>query len=344
MWKGRLRAGPAAGTTIAFFARATYNKAARTSARVPPQAALAIHHSQFLEVWLAFIKGLLEDLSEEASLALYLSTTQRAGEVSVDTQMSEHARVLLQPGTSFKSERVASIPAVYRSRIEGGASQIKHLWLWPQGGQVTLGLSIRKSLLGKSEEIVPLSAGAHASRDKLQNAIELRMKMAVFCTSEHEPSARYRVGQVDGLTVAARTGLANGLVVQVRSHPEAEVSRPTDPLAPLVSVAGRRLVLSPAWVKAVERGGLVLGAFPAQIASGVEFLNDLQIRERLWAILGENPALQPYLSRLQVDVRDGVVYLGGRLPMLRLRNSAKQDIWHVPGVVAIEDTLRIEGD
>ncbi len=262
----------------------------------------------------------------------------------MDTQISEHARVLLQPGTSFKSERVISIPAPYQGKLKGVTSQVKHLWLWPLGAQVTLSLSIRKSLLSKSEEIVPLSAGAPSSRDKLQSAIELHMKMPVFCMSEHQQTARYRIGHVEGLTIAARTGLANGLVVQVRAHPEEEVARPTDPLAPLVGVAGRRLVLSPAWVKGVERGGLLLGAFPAQIASGVEFLNDLQIRERLWAILGENPALQPYLARLQVDVRDGVVYLGGRLPMLRLRNSAKQDIWHVPGVVAIEDTLRVEGE
>jgi osmotically-inducible protein OsmY len=90
--------------------------------------------------------------------------------------------------------------------------------------------------------------------------------------------------------------------------------------------------------------GLMLSVFPAQMARSVEFLDDLQVRERLWAILGENPALQPYLSWLRIDVQDGVVYLRGRLPQGRLRNSAKQDIWHVPGVVAIEDTLHVEDD
>ena len=262
----------------------------------------------------------------------------------MDKQISEHARILLQPGKPFASGRVLSIPAPYRGKLEGAMGQIKHLWLWPQSAEVTLSVNIRKSLLGKSEEIVPLSAGAPASRERLQQTIELHLKMPVFCTSEQQEQTRYRIGQLEGLTIAARTGLANGLIVQVRAHPEEEVSRPSDPLAPLVGVAGRRLILSPAWVKALEHGRLVLGAFPAQIASGVEFLSDVQIRERLWAILAENPALQPYLSWLQVEVRDGVVYLGGRLPMLRLRNSAKQDIWHVPGVVAIEDTLRVEGE
>ena len=261
----------------------------------------------------------------------------------MDTTINEHARILLQLGKSFNGARVAGIPALYRNKAEGVKGQIKRLWLMPQGGQVTISLSIRKSLLGKSEELIPLSEGAPASPAALQSAIELHARMPVFCTDEHQ-QARYRVGHFEGLTIAARTGLANGLVVQVRAHPEADFTRPTDPQAALVSVAGRRLVLSPAWVKAVKQGELFLSVFPAQVASGVEYLDDLQVRERLWTMLGENPALQPYLSLLRIDVRDGVVYLGGRLPMLRLRNSAKQDIWHVPGVVAIEDNVRIEGE
>lgn len=283
----------------------------------------------------------IKQSSKEASLAINLPSSQGAGEVSIDTTINEHARIFLQLGKPFNSERVASIPAAYRNKVEGGKGQIKRLWLSPQSGQVTISLSIRTSLLGKSDELLPLSAGAAASPSALQSAIELHPRMPVFCTDEHQ-QARYRVGHFEGLTVAARTGLANGLVVQVRAHPEADVTRPTDPQAALVSVAGRRLVLSPAWVKAVKQGEIFLSAFPAQVASGVEYLDDLQVRERLWAMLGENPALQPYLSSLKIDVRDGVVYLGGRLPMLRLRNSARQDIWHVPGVVAIEDTLRID--
>ncbi|HEX6779464.1 MAG TPA: BON domain-containing protein [Ktedonobacterales bacterium] len=274
-------------------------------------------------------------------MAIYLSPSQRAGEASVDTTINEYARILLQLGKPFNGERVAGIPAAYRNKAEGVKGQVKRLWLSPQSGQVTMSLSIRKSLLGKSDEILPLSAGAAASPSALQSAIELQARMPVFCTDEHQ-QARYRVGQFEGLTVAARTGLANGLVVQVRAHPEADITRPTDPQAALVSVAGRRLVLSPAWVKTAKQGELLLSVFPAQVASGVEYLDDLQVRERIWAILGENPALQPYLASLRIDVHDGVVYLGGRLPMLRLRNSAKQDIWHVPGVVAIEDTLRID--
>lgn len=259
----------------------------------------------------------------------------------MDTTINEYARILLQLGKPFNGERVAGIPASYRNKAGGVKGQVKRLWLAPQSGQVTMSLSIRKSLLGKSDEILPLSAGAAASPSALQSAIELQSRMPVFCTDEHQ-QARYRVGHFEGLTIAARTGLANGLVVQVRAHPEADITRPTDPQAALVSVAGRRLVLSPAWVKTAKQGELLLSVFPAQVASGVEYLDDLQVRERIWAILGENPALQPYLASLRIDVRDGVVYLGGRLPMLRLRNSAKQDIWHVPGVVAIEDTLRID--
>ncbi len=277
-------------------------------------------------------------------MAIYVPSAQRAGEVSVDMQISEHARVLLQPGKPLASQRIAGIPHTYRGRLEGANGQIKHLWLWPQTAQVTVGVNVRRGLFSKREQVVPLSAGAPVSPAASQPAVALHSKMPVFCTHEHHKEARYRVGHFEGVTVAARTGLANGLIVRVRAHPEEEVSHPTDPLAPLVSVAGRRLVLSPAWVQGVEHGRLVLSAFPAQVASSVEFLDDLQIRERLWAVLSENPALQPYLSWLRVDVQDGVVFLGGRLPQVRLRNSARQDIWHVPGVVAIEDMLRVEDE
>ncbi len=279
-------------------------------------------------------------------------------------QINEYARVLLQPGKTFDPDRVPGMPAEYRERA-GSGSEITHLWLWPQTAQVTIGLKVRKTLFGKKEETAPLSAGAPPVPNVAGGAVELRTKMPVFCTDEHQKEARYRVGQFEGLTVAARTGLANGIIVRVRAHPEEEMmhspdslgpapllrpgqdvfgSSPLAPLAPLVAVARRRLVASPAWVMPGRHGELVLSVFPAQMASCVEFLDDWQVRERLWAILGENPALQPYVSWLRIDVQDGVVYLRGRLPQARLRNSAKQDIWHVPGVVAIEDMLRVEDD
>ncbi len=261
----------------------------------------------------------------------------------MEIQASEHARVLLQPGKLLDAGNVAGMPATYRDRLSGAHAEITHLWLWPQSGQVTVAVRYQKNLFSKKEEVMPLSVGAPLEPAKA-GGVELRAKMPVFCTDEHRQEVRYRLGHVEGLTVAARTGLANGMVVRVRAHPEADVTRPTDPQASLLAVAGRRLVLSPAWVKSLEHEGLVLSVFPAQVASSVEFLDDWQVRERVWAILNENPALQPYHSWLNIEVKDGVAYLSGRLPLARLRNSAKQDIWHVPGVVGIEDSLRVEGD
>jgi hypothetical protein len=261
----------------------------------------------------------------------------------VDIQVSEHARVLLQPGKAFNAGSVLGMPATYRDRLSGAHPEITHLWLWPQSAQVTATVRYQRNLFSKKEECAPFSVDAPLEPAKA-GGVELRPKATVFCIDEHRQEVRYRLGQLEGLTVAARTGLANGLVVRVRAHPEADVTGPTDPQAPLVAVAGRRLVLSPAWVRSVEREGLVLSVFPAQAASSVEFLNDLQVRERIWTILGENPALQPYLTWLNIEVKDGVAYLSGRLPEPRLRNSAKQDIWHVPGVVGIEDALRVEGN
>ncbi len=261
----------------------------------------------------------------------------------MDSQISEHARVLLQPGKVIKADSIPAIPEPYHDRLSGVNIEITHLWLWPQSGQVTATARYQTGLFSKKEEVVPLSAGAPREPAKA-NGVELRAKMAVFCSDEHHEERRYRVGQFEGLTIAARTGLANGLVVHVRAHPETDVVRPTDPQAALMAVAGRRLVASQAWVRSVGPDGLVLSAFPAQVASSVEYLDDWQVRERIWAILNENPAIQPYVRWLTVEVKDGVAYLGGRLPQSRLRNSAKQDIWHVPGVVGIEDALRVEGE
>jgi hypothetical protein len=278
------------------------------------------------------------DLSSDFS-----SSTLRAGGGNVELRRSEYARVFLQPGKLLASERILSIPANYRGRV-GSNAEIEHLWLWPQTAQVTLGLKIRTGLFSKQAEMVPLSAGAPLS-PKAADAVELLEKMPVFCSDEHQQKKRYRIGHLEGMTVAGRTGLANVRVVRVRAHPEEEVNSPSDPLAQLVSVAGRRLVLPPSWALAESgQAALMLSGFPAQVASGTEYIDDLGVRERLWAILNENPALQPYLRQIKAEVQDGVVYLSGQLPMGRLRNSAKQDIWHVPGVVAIEDTLRIEGE
>lgn len=262
----------------------------------------------------------------------------------MDMQISEHARLLLQPGKPFNAERVLGMPANFRERLSGAHAVLTHLWLRPQSGQVTVAARFRKNLMSKTEEVVPLSVGAPLEPAKAEGLKELRAKAPVFCSDEHQPGRRYRVGQFEGLTISARTGLANGVIVRVRAHPEEEVTRPTDPLAPLVAVAGRRLVVSPAWLLVDKGEELVLSAFPAQVASSVEFLDDWQVRERIWAILNENPAVQPYLAWLRLEVRDGVAYLSGRLPMARLRNSAKQDIWHVPGVVGIEDKVHVEGD
>jgi BON domain len=278
------------------------------------------------------------------SLASPIFLTAQAGEVNVDLQMSEHARVLLQAGKPFRAERVLGIPAPYRDRLSGLHTEITHLWLWPQSAQVTVAVRFQKTLFSKTEDNVPLSAGAPIEPAKAAGSVKLRAKMPVVCSDEHRQGVRYRVGHLEGLTIAARTGLADGLVVRVRAHPEAEVERQTDPMMSLLAVAGRRLVASPSWAMVSGGEELVLSAFPAQVASSVEFLDDLQVRERIWAILNENPALQSYLSWLRIEVKDGVAYLGGRLPTARLRNSARQDIWHVPGVVGIEDTLRVESD
>ncbi|HEY7974219.1 MAG TPA: BON domain-containing protein, partial [Ktedonobacterales bacterium] len=69
--------------------------------------------------------------------------------------------------------------------------------------------------------------------------------------------------------------------------------------------------------------------------------SDGQMTASVWQILSENPAIAPYLARLRVQVRDGEVTLLGTLPTPRHRASAEQDIWHIPGVIAVRNEVAL---
>ena len=82
---------------------------------------------------------------------------------------------------------------------------------------------------------------------------------------------------------------------------------------------------------------LRLDATVEQVASAGLLRTDGQLTAAVWQILSENPALAPSLGRLRVQVRDGEVTLLGALPSPRHRASAEQDIWHLPGVIAVRN-------
>jgi hypothetical protein len=162
------------------------------------------------------------------------------------------------------------------------------------------------------------------------------------------------VGHLESLVIATRTGRVTELVVRVRSDVEADVSRPNDPLAPLVSVAGLRMLVPPTWATRAEAAKAALPFMPAahrlqlqasasQIAHGVALRSDAALEADVWRILALNPAVEPSLGRLRVVVREGVVTLLGALPTGRHRLSAEQDVWHVPGVLDVHNEITAGG-
>jgi hypothetical protein len=149
----------------------------------------------------------------------------------------------------------------------------------------------------------------------------------------------------------AHTGLAMELVVRVRADVASDIARPTDPMGSLLPVRGQRVLVPPVWAAKAGRpkagifsprhGRLLLTATPAQIGHSPVLRDDAALTADVWAILTANPALQPVLGGVRVAVRDGTVMLRGHMPSIRLRLAAEQDIWHVPGVFAIQDELAL---
>lgn len=179
------------------------------------------------------------------------------------------------------------------------------------------------------------------------DALDLRRHMRVDCQGGE-------VGRLEGVAVDLRTGLAMGLLVRVRTDVDTDVSRPTDALAPLLEVGGQRMLVSPSWATKVDkiasalplapgRPQLLLAASAAQVAHSLGLRSDAALRASVWDILAANPAIAPSLGSLRVAVHDGTVTLLGTLPTVRHKLSAEQDVWHIPGVLAIQNEVVAAG-
>lgn len=249
-------------------------------------------------------------------------------------------RRVLRFDARIKGEDVPSVPERYRG-LDGPSGKLVGVRLLPTTGDIWLRL-VRTGRRPPFERIVrTIPMNDRQSPAPSPEALELRGGMRVYC---HEGY----VGRLDGVTFDAVGGVALELLLRVRSDVLAEVETLTSPLAKLIPVAGQKLLVSPAWAGSVKpqhssipfRGdalSLHLDASPEQIASGTVLRRDEDVASDIWNILGANPALAPYTSRLQLDVHDGVVRLLGTLPTPRHRASADQDIWHVSGVFALQD-------
>ena len=68
--------------------------------------------------------------------------------------------------------------------------------------------------------------------------------------------------------------------------------------------------------------------------------SDEEIRNMIFDSLDTDPLI-PYDSDIKVDVTAGVVTLTGTVPSKRVKHSAGDDAWWVPGVIDINNQLQV---
>lgn len=252
-------------------------------------------------------------------------------------------RRLLRFGQKIKGGDVPTVPDRYRG-VEGPAGKLVGARIRPTTGEAWLRL--RTSELtrpwSRTKRTIPLNGGQ--SPTPTLDVLELRGGMRVYC---HEGY----IGKLEGIATDARDGVVSDLLVRIRGDVRAAIDLPTSPLAALLDVAGRLLLLPPAWAVSTKHedtdvpfgGGLLLqlDASPEQIEFAVRLRPDGEVAADIARILDENPAVSPYAGQIQVDVHDGDVTLRGSLPSARHRASAEQDVWHVPGVFALHNQITV---
>lgn len=261
---------------------------------------------------------------------------------------STSARRVLRFGNKLRGEDVPTVPARFRG-IYGPAGKLVGVRLRPASGEVWLRLERHQpgSRLPWKRELWTVALNGEQPPAPTPDTLELRRGMRVVSEDGY-------IGRLEGIAIDTRGGVATELVVRIRSDVLADVDLPTSPLAPLIGAAGRRLLLSPAWAASVktEEGGLPFsGAEPTlrldasaeQFASGAELRSDDDVAGAIWNLIAANPALAPYAPDMRVAVHDGDVTIRGTVPTPRHRASLGQDIWHVPGVLALHDELRVTG-
>lgn len=253
-------------------------------------------------------------------------------------------RRVLRFGSKIRGDDVPSVPARYRS-VNGPSGKLRDVRLRPGTGEGWIRLRTAVGLLGLKREarVFPLSNVQPPT--PTPDAFTLRGGMRVVC---HDGE----VGDLRGIAIDAETGAVINLLVRIRGNVAASVEYITSPMAALLRVAGRELLVPPAWISAVkadtdrlfgEEQTLHLDASAEQIAACAQLRTDSAITGDILHILDANPAIAPFLARLRVSVHDGSVVVRGTLPSARHRASAEQDIWHVPGVFALHDEIEIAG-
>lgn len=239
-----------------------------------------------------------------------------------------------------------SVPQRYRG-LSGPSGKLVSARLRPASGEVWLRLrpagldQLRKRVL----RTVPLNSTQPPA--PAPDALELRGGMHVTC---HDGL----VGRLEGVTIDTRQGTVIELLVRIRSDVAAVIPNPLAPLARLLAVSGQQLLLPPAWANSTKEDPshmplrpaeltLHLDASAEQVASGARLRRDGDIAADIWNMLDANPAIAPYTGSITVNVNDGEAVISGSVPTARHRASAEQDIWHIPGVFALRNDLRVQG-
>lgn len=251
------------------------------------------------------------------------------------------ARRIIRFGQRITGRQVPTAPQRARGVDDGAMGRLKGARLRARGREAWLRLSSGE--LNREIRTVPVNTTQAPA--PTPDALELRGGMRVQC---HEGY----VGRLEGLVIETRSGLVSDLIVRVRSDALADVQLSSDPMFKLVNLQGQEALIAPTWAVSVTQSPsllpfvapdltLRLDATVEQVASAATLRTDGQLTASVWQILSENPAIAPYLGRLRVHVSDGEVTLLGALPSARHRASAEQDIWHLPGVIAVSNEVTL---
>jgi hypothetical protein len=254
-------------------------------------------------------------------------------------------RRVLRFGQKIKGDDVPTAPQRYRG-VDGPSGKLVGARLRPSNGEAWLRLRTSDLVRpwNRNLRTIPLNSGQ--SPTPTLDVLELRGGMRVYCHDGY-------IGKLEGVATDARLGVVSDLLVHIRGDVRAAIESPTSPLATLLDVAGRRLLLPPAWANSTKHeesdvpfgGGLLLqlDATPEQIQFAMRLRPDGEVAADIGRILGENPAVAPYVGQVHVEVHDGDVTLSGSLPSVRHRASAEQDVWHIPGVFALRNEILVGG-
>ncbi len=252
-------------------------------------------------------------------------------------------RQVFRFGQKLRGENVPSVPARYRGGPGGPTGRVVAALLRPTLGEVWLRIRSSDAPWQRQTRTIPLNADQPPT--PTPESVELRGGIRVYCHDGY-------VGRLEGIALDTHAGLAQQIVVRIRNNVLADVDNPSDPLFTLVEVGGQQVMLPPAWVVSVTHessgfpfgGGstrLMVDASAEQVASGLLLRSDGALTAAIWDILNINPAIAPYTPQVQVLVHDGDVTLRGTLPSPRHRASAEQDVWHVPGVLAVHNEITV---